>query len=132
LARAVVVLGYLTIDTREELPPLYALMLVHMGLSVFAHAARSAAVPSTLPKGELHEGLVLIAATWSTMLAFGAFAGGLLVPVIGLVGVFLVDAGTFLVSAALVLQLRLPPVPKHEHSLAWRDVVTGKELRVAF
>ena len=132
LARAVVVLGYLTIDTREELPRLYALMIVHMGLAIFANGARSAAVPSTLPKEELHEGLVLIAATWSTMLAFGAFVGGLLVPVIGLVGVFLVDAGTFLVSAALVMRLRLPPVPKHEHALAWRDVVTGRELRVAF
>jgi predicted MFS family arabinose efflux permease len=132
LARAVVVLGYLTIDSREALPRLYVLMLVHMGLSIFANAARSAAAPSTLPKEELHEAFVLLAATWSTMLALGAFAGGLLVPVIGLAGVFLVDAATFVVSAALVGGLKLPPVPRHAAALKWMDVVSGRELRVAW
>lgn len=131
LARAVVVLGYLTIDSKEELPRLYALMLAHMGLSIFSNAARSAAVPSTLPRAELHEAYVLISATWSTMLALGAFAGGVLVPVIGLAGVFVVDAGTFLVAAGLVIGLRLPPSPRHAEALRWLDVLTGRELRLA-
>lgn len=131
LARALVVLGYLTIDTREELPRLYALMLLHMGLSIFANAARSAAVPSTLSRSDLHEGYVLISATWSTMLALGAFAGGLLVPLIGLHGVFLVDSSTFLISIVLVWKLALPPVPWHAAPLSWRDVLTGRELRLA-
>lgn len=132
LARALVVLGYLAIDSREELPLLYALMLLHMGLSIFSNAGRSAAVPSTLPRNELHEGQVLISATWSTMLALGAFAGGLLVPLVGVRGVFVIDAASFLVSILLVRKLRLPPVPRHPAPLRWRDVVTGRELRLAF
>ncbi len=132
LARTLVVLGYLSIDTREELPRLYALMLAHMGLSIFSNAARSAAVPSTLPRAELHEGQVLISATWSTMLALGAFAGGMLMPLVGVRGVFVIDAASFLVSILLVRKLRLPPVPVHAAPLRWLDVVTGKELRLAF
>ena len=72
LLRAGVVLCYLSIDEPGELPWLYTLMVAQMSLAIFFDSARSASVPNTVPKEELHEAYALSAATWSTMLALGA------------------------------------------------------------
>ncbi len=131
LARAGVVLGYLTVDRPEEIPRLYGLLLLQMALTTFFAAARAGALPDTVPRGELHAAYALSAATWSTMLALGAATGGLLVRVLGISGVFLVDAASFLASALLLLGLRLSPVPRHPTPLAAGDLLLLRDLRRA-
>ena len=130
--RAAVVLCFLFVDDERDLPLLYGLLLTQMSLAIFFDSARSASLPNTVPKAELHEAYTLSAATWSTMLALGAFAGGVLLTTIGLVGVFLIDAGTYLVSAALLITLRLPPTPRHPERFRVRDIVLLVDLRRAF
>jgi MFS family permease len=132
LLRALVVLGFLVVDEPGELPWLFVLMLLQMGLSAFFDSARSGAMPNTVRREDLHEAYTLTAATWSMMLAVGAVAGGFLLAGLGLVGVFVIDSATFLLSAWLLRKLRVPPTPKHPQAFRWRDVLLFDDMRRAF
>jgi MFS family permease len=129
LARAGLVLGLLLIREPEHLPFLYLLVVAQMGIAIFFSAAQSAALPSTVGRDELHAAFALSAATWSAMLSIGALFGGVLVGSIGTTGVFLLDSLTYIVSALLLIGLKLPPVPDHPESFRWIDIVLLKDLR---
>ena len=131
LLRAGIVLGFLLVDEAHELPLLYGLLFAQMSVGIFFDAARSASVPNTIPPESFHDAYTLSAATWSMMLAFGAALGGILLSIVGLTGVFLLDAATYLVSAALVVWLNLPPIQAPEESMTWKDVVLVRDLRRA-
>jgi predicted MFS family arabinose efflux permease len=131
LLRAGIVLGFLLVDEANELPLLYGLLFAQMSVGIFFDAARSASVPNTIPPEDLHDAYTLSAATWSMMLALGAALGGLLLTIVGLAGVFILDAATYLVSAAFVVWLRLPPTPRAEEPLTWKDVLLVRDLRRA-
>lgn len=129
LVRALVVLGMLTIDEPGELPRLYALLLAQSTLAVFFNTARASALPSTVSGPDLHLANALSSATWSVMLAFGTGLGGLLMLALDLRGIFWIDAASYLVSAALLAGLRLPPVGRHPEPFRWRDALLFVELR---
>ena len=131
LLRAGIVLGFLLVDETHELPLLYGLLFAQMSVGIFFDAARSASVPNTIPPEDFHDAYTLSAATWSMMLALGAALGGILLTVVGLAGVFILDAATYLVSAAFVVWLRLPPAPRTDERMTWGDVLLVRDLRRA-
>ena len=132
LLRVGIVLAYLLVDEPDELGLLYTLLVVQMSLSMFFASARSAAVPQTVSREDLHSAYALSAVTWSAMLALGAAAGGVLVKWVGVRGVFLLDAATFLLSALILLSLRLPPVAAHPEPMRLRDLILFKDIRRAW
>jgi len=132
LLRAGVVLGFLLVDDPSELPLLYALLFSQMSVGIFFDAARSASIPNTIGPEDFHAAYTLSAATWSMMLALGSALGGLLLTIVGLSGVFILDATTYLVSAALVMWLRLPPTPTPDAPMHWADILLVRDLRRAF
>lgn len=129
LARAVLTLGLLLVDTPDDLPLLYGLLIAQMSVSVFFQAARQASVPGTLPSDELHSAYALTAATWSTMLAVGALTGAVLIGVTGVKGLFVLDSATYVVSALLLVPLRLAPTERQPQPFAWRDVLLLRDIR---
>jgi predicted MFS family arabinose efflux permease len=129
VARALVVLGFLFVSEPDDLSLLYALIMLQMGIGIFFEAARSAALPSTVRREELHSAQALSAVTWSVMLSLGALAGGWVVEWAGVRGAFVVDAASYVGSALFLFGMRLPPVPKHEQALRWRDVLFLTDLR---
>jgi predicted MFS family arabinose efflux permease len=129
LARAGIVLGLLLVDEPGDLPLLFGLVVLQMSVAMFFQSARSASIPDTVPRDDLHAAYALSAATWSTMLSLGALFGGILVRWIGIDGVFLLDAVTYLASAALLLGLRLSPPAEHPEPFRVRDVLLLTELR---
>ena len=132
LGRAGVVLALCLVDRPEELPWLYGLVLAQMAIAPFFEAARSASVPNLVPADRLTDAHALSAATWSTMLAFGSALGGLVVTWVGTQGAFVLDAGTYLVSAARLWGLRLPAPPAHPRRLGVADVLLAQDLRRAW
>jgi MFS family permease len=132
LLRSVVVLGFLLVDGPEDLPLLYVLLFTQMGLGIFFDAARQATVPNTVPPHEIHEAIALSSVTWSTMLSVGALLGGAAIGPLGLAGVFVVDAGTYLASALLIASAKLPPTPPQDEPLRWHDLLTQRDLRRGF
>ena len=108
LVRAVLVLGFLFVRDAGDLWLLYVLASAQIAVSAAFTPARDAVLPLLTKKGELLTANALLAATWSVMLAVGAAAGGPVVDAFGTDVVFWVDAGTYVVSAALIAGIRLP------------------------
>lgn len=129
LLRALIVLGMLLVEEPGDLGLLYALLLGQSTLAIFFNTARAGAMPSTVGRDDLHLANALSSATWSVMLALGTSLGGLLMLVVDIHGIFWIDAATYILSALLLLGLRLPPVGEHPERFRLRDALLFVELR---
>lgn len=129
LSRAGVVLAMTLVREPEHLKWLYLLLTAQMGLAVFFESAKSASLPNTVGRDDLHAAYALSAATWSTMLTAGTLASAALIRVLGIRGMLVTDAATYLASAAILSRLRLPPPPEQQERFSWRDVLTLVDLR---
>ncbi len=111
LLRCGVVLGFLLVEDQDALWLVYALVIVEISLSGFFEPARSAIIPSLVPKKDLITANALSGSTWSVMLAFGAALGGVIVHLFGIRTAFILDASTFLLSAWFISK-----IPSQERS----------------
>ncbi len=114
ILRAVVVLGFLFVRTADQLWIVYVLTVFQLGLSTFFEPARTAAVPSLVSERELVSANAISSVTWSVMLTLGAAIGGLITGWFGTDAAFIIDAGTYLLSAALIASIRVPKRKKRE------------------
>jgi MFS family permease len=123
LARAILVLGMVF---ARDLVILYVLIFL-MGLArtLFNPTVR-AAFPSVVGGGDLTRANSLISATFSISITVGPALGGLLVATVGVDAAFVLDAVTYLISAAL---LSLIPLPRPQGS---EDKGVVRELRSGF
>ena len=129
LARAVVVLGFLLIDTPGEVPLLYLLLAMQVVLGAVFQPAKSASLPNITTPRELLTANALMSATWSTMLAVGAALGGLATEALGTTAVFWIDSATYLVSAVFLAGTAIPqdtdPGEKSLLRSAVREITDG-------
>lgn len=105
LARAVLILA--AVFTRDLLA-LYALVFL-MGLArTFFNPTIRAAFPSVVGEGDLTRANALINGTFSFSYAVGPAIGGLLVSATGVNAAFVLDAATYVISAAFLSRIPLP------------------------
>jgi len=105
LARATLVLGLIF---ARDLPIIYALVfLLGVAQTVFNPTVR-AAFPSVVGGGDLTRANAIISGTFSFSVTVGPALGGVLVASVGVELAFLIDALTFLASAALLSTIPLP------------------------
>ena len=110
LVRAVLVVGLIF---AHDLPVIYALaFLLGAARTVFNPTVR-AAFPAVVGGGDLTRANALISGTFSFSVMAGPALGGVLVASVGVEAAFLLDALTFLVSAALISTIPLP-VPERD------------------
>lgn len=114
LLRFIVVLGFLFVESQDTLWLIYALVIIGISLSGFFEPARSAIIPSLVPKEHLVTANALSGSTWSVMLAFGAALGGVVVSLFGIRVAFIVDACTFLLSAWFISKIPSEAKPSGE------------------
>lgn len=112
LARALVVLGYLAVRGPEDAGWIYALMFAQETLTCLFEPARAAAVPQIVAPEALFAANALGGITWSAVLALGGALGGLLAGALGARAAFILNALTFLASAALIAGVHVPPVTR--------------------
>lgn len=108
LARFFVTLGLLFVDRAERVPLALALIALHSFISAFYETAQLALFPHLVEPEDLPVASALENTLWATMLAVGSMVGGLLLPLVGRNATFVIDALTFLVSAALLSGLPEP------------------------
>jgi hypothetical protein len=87
---------------------------LQLGLSTFFEPARTAAVPSIVSDRELVPANAISSVTWSVMLTLGAAIGGVITGWFGTDVAFVLDAVTYLLSAALIASIRVPKRRKRE------------------
>ncbi len=108
LIRAVLVLGFLLVDGPGWLPVMYVLIFAQLAVGAFFVPAKRASVPNIVSSRELMTANAIGAATWSFMLAVGAALGGVAASALGTDAVFIIDAASYLVSAAFIWRTRIP------------------------
>jgi MFS family permease len=114
LLRAVVVLGFLFVRRPDQLWIIYVLTVFQLGLSTFFEPAKTAAIPSIVESRELVAANAISSVTWSAMLTIGAALGGFITGLFGTDVAFILDAATYLLSAALIASIRVPKRKKRE------------------
>ena len=105
LVRAVVCVAFLFVGP-DTIWLAYVLLPVLATFAAPFDPALSAATPNVVDPQDLPAANALNGSLWGTMLAVGAGLGGLISAVFGADTAFLVDAGSFLVSAALLSSIR--------------------------
>src|SRR3984893_2358668 len=106
--RALVVLGFLFVRRADQLWLIYMLTVLQLGLSTFFEPAKTAVIPSIVSDRELVAANAISSVTWSIMLTLGAFIGGVVTGWFGSNAAFILDALTYLLSAALIASVRFP------------------------
>ena len=116
LLRAIVVLGFLFVRRADQLWIIYFLTVVQLALSTFFEPAKTAIIPSIVSDRELVAANAISSVTWSAMLTLGAAIGGVVTGWFGTDVAFVLDAMTYLLSAALIASVRIPKRPPREKS----------------
>ena len=111
IGRALAVLGFLFVRDPSHVWLLYALTAVQLGISGFFYPTRSAILPDITSPRELGTANALTMTTWSVMLTVGAAIGGVVSGTWGIYPAFTIDALTFLLSALVLMQIRLDKAP---------------------
>ncbi|MCZ6514700.1 MAG: MFS transporter, partial [Acidobacteria bacterium] len=105
LFRAVIVLGLLTVNTREEIWLIYVLLLLEVCFAALFEPARNGLLPDLLKKKDLLPANAIASATWSLNLALGAATGGLVAAVFGRKITVLLTSASFIASAAFLRRI---------------------------
>ncbi|HEY9503868.1 MAG TPA: MFS transporter [Pyrinomonadaceae bacterium] len=114
LLRALVVLGFLFVKRADQLWILYVLTVFQLGLSTFFEPAKTAAIPSLVADRELVTANAISSVTWSVMLTLGAAIGGVITGWFGTNAAFILDAFSYILSAALIASIKVPKRKKRE------------------
>jgi len=124
LLRMVVVLGVLVVRTREMVWLVYPLLFLETLGWAFFEPGRTAVVPSITGEEDVIVANTMMAATWSFCLAIGSALGGVVAALLGRDAVFLLNALSFLASAALLRGMHFEePHVAHAAPLRPRDLI---------
>lgn len=110
VGRAVVVLSFIFAAQPGWLWLLFVGTALQMFLSAIFEPARSALLPDIVDKADLTSANVITSATWSIVFAVGMGVGGLATDFIGITGVFLFNAASYLVSGWFIYTIKEPGV----------------------
>ncbi len=106
--RGATVLGFLWVRDPGDIWYFYLLTVVQFSLSALFTPARGAVLANVVRPGELVAANALDSLTWSTMLALGAFLGGIVAAFFGADAAFVADSLSFLLSAVFISRIVLP------------------------
>jgi MFS family permease len=134
LLRAVVVLGFIFVRTKEDVPIVYLLTLIQTSLSAIFEPCENAAIGSVVAPNEVVTANTIQSMTWSAMLSLGAVLGGIVTAAVGRDAAFVIDALTYVASALLIASARMPHQRKRSgrssfaEAMGVRDFVEGIAL----
>ena len=122
LVRAGLVIG--VVFTRD-LYLLYALFFLMGVARTFFNPTIRAAFPGVVGNGDLTRANAIISGTFSVSITAGPALGGLLVATVGVNTAFILDAATYLISAAFLYRIPLPRPERNEETTFTRELKEG-------
>jgi predicted MFS family arabinose efflux permease len=124
LGRMLIVLCMLLIRTRDKVWLVYPLLMAETLLVAFFEPARNAVVPNLVKREDVVVANTLSSTTWSVNLMVGATLGGVVAALLGRDAVFVLNALSFLASAALIGGMRFSePHAEGGHPFRVRELV---------
>ncbi len=106
LIRAFLALGMLLVRSPDQIWLVYVFSALLITFSSFFNPAINAAIPNLVPREALISANALSSTAWSLMLAVGAALGGVAIALVGRDMSFVVNAVSFLFSAAMIFSIR--------------------------
>ncbi len=106
IARAVLCLGFLAVQTASVLWVVYPLLAVMACFSAAFEPASAAALPNLVEDDDLATANALSGSLWGTMLVVGAAVGGVVTAILGRDTAIVIDAVSFVGSALLLVRIR--------------------------
>ncbi len=122
LVRAGLVIG--VVFTRD-LYLLYTLFFLMGVARTFFNPTIRAAFPGVVGNGDLTRANAIISGTFSVSITAGPALGGLLVATVGVNTAFILDAATYLISAAFLYRIPLPRPERNEETTFTRELKEG-------
>jgi len=124
LIRFAVVLAMMFVRSRSMVWLIYPLLVAETSMTAFFEPARSAVIPNIADAGEVLVANTLSSATWSVNLMIGAALGGVVAALFGRNVAFILNALSFLASAALIAGMHFEePHAGAAAPLRFRDLV---------
>ncbi len=108
LGRMLIVLCMLFIRSKGMVWLVYPLLMAETLLVAFFEPARNSVIPNIVEREDVVVANTLSSTTWSVNLMVGATLGGVVAALFGRNAVFLLNALSFLASAALIWGMRFP------------------------
>ena len=108
LLQALLLLPLLAVDSADRLWIVYLVAAAQSALARVCSPATAALIPALVPRDELASANAMNAVGSSLARLVGSPLGGLAVQLLGLGGIVVVDAATFVVSALFVAAIRVP------------------------
>jgi MFS family permease len=108
------VVAYIVISGTAQLWMLIVLEAVHGLVAAIAFPAMASMVPQLVPREELQPANALLSLSRGGLTIIGPTVGALLVVTIGSGWALAIDAATWLVSAACLSRMQMPPKPRVE------------------
>ncbi|MFQ5505654.1 MAG: MFS transporter [Planctomycetota bacterium] len=128
LLACAVVLCFLFAEQVGAISYIYLLAGLQLSVMAFFEPARQALIPSLVQKRDLLAANALSSATWSIVYALGAAAGGLILHFFGWQVAILVDAFSYVISAAFVMTVAWEPEARaHARTVATPSGLLGLE-----
>jgi predicted MFS family arabinose efflux permease len=126
LLRGAAVLGLLLVRSPDSVWLAYVFTGIMVSCSGFFEPARSATVPSIVPREQLVAANAISTGTWSAMLAIGASLGGGVTVLLGRDAAFVINSLSFFASALFLFRMRVPARDPHARAaLGLRGVADG-------
>jgi MFS family permease len=126
LVRGSAVLGLLLVRSSDAVWFAYVVIGVMVACSGFFEPARSATVPSIVPRDQLLAANAVSTGTWSAMLAIGASLGGGVTVLLGRDAAFVINSASFFASALFLWRMRVPARDSRlKAALGLRGVIDG-------
>lgn len=140
LLRAILLFLLLTARSVDWVWVIYIVAFVQSAIGQFAGPAASALIPRLVGEQRLLAANSLNSLSTELTRLVGPPLGGALVGLLGLPSVVLLDSASFLISAAMIALVSVPPVPEKRHKHVqtappasiwmgvWRDLMAGLRL----
>lgn len=105
---------------------IYLVVLVNTAASAFDSPARTALIPSLVPRSQVARAFSLVTPTRELAILIGPALGGALTALVGPGLMYLVDAATYLVLIIVLAMLRIPPTTTAAREVAmWSSIRDG-------
>jgi MFS family permease len=124
IGRMLIVLCMLLIRSKANVWMVYPLLMAETLLVAFFEPARNAVIPNIVEREDVVLANTVSSTTWSVNLMVGATLGGVVAALFGRDAVFLLNALSFLASAALISGMRFAePHAEGGHRFSARELV---------
>lgn len=125
VGRAVVVLGFLLVQSAALLWVAFAVTSIQMMMAAVFEPAKSSSIPNITTEDELVHANVLSNLSWSVIFTTGMAIGGFVTALLGTDVVFVINAATYLLSAWFILKAEIPYLRTEEQMRLLRNPFRG-------